>query len=147
MNDARRLDRIFAALPDPADRVWLSEQLEPRWRRRARRLEERDDVVRWIAGEFYSNLSSARDIAKTMRRDLLQVRDIRETDSSHRAALHRLLELSNGSVPSVTTLRNTMAGVGGQNSVAETGHDSCHSDDMSSGGLNGDEIEAIGRGA
>lgn len=133
VNDAARLDRILAALPNPADREWLAERLEPRWRRRERRLEERDEAVRTLAAERFGALPSGRAMATEMRR-ALSVYAAGSTckgetvpSDSRRASLHRLLKLFGGRVPSVGTLRAALAGIrsmsGGQNSVTDISHE------------------------
>jgi hypothetical protein len=106
MTDAGRLERILAALDNPADREWLRAQLEPAWQRRARRPAERDEAVRQLAIE-YSSLDSGRAIAVAMRKALGEVARKRASP----APLRRILKLSGGKVPSVPTLRRALAGL------------------------------------
>jgi hypothetical protein len=146
MSDVARLDRILAALPNPADRDWLSERLEPRWRRRERRLLARYKAVREIAAEFYSDCTSVRDIVQGMRADLRRMATLSGFDDPHRTALRRLLVLSKGRILGRTTLSNALAGIqqpGGQNSLADSGHATSYKDAMGNGDTASGKVEEV----
>jgi hypothetical protein len=125
-----RLERICAAL-GAADATWLRERLEPRWRRRERKLSQRDELIREIATRFYA-LTSGREIARSLRADLLRMASLRRSapgqPDARYEALRRLQRLSGDRVLSISTLRNALAGLSlrrGQNSLADLGHAIC----------------------
>lgn len=96
---------------------------------RARRLAERDELIRRLALEHYSTLPSGREIARRVRRDLTlyvaagRLRSPVPSDP-RRAALHCVLVASAGHLPSAPTIRRALAGVGGSNSAPHLSQDS-----------------------
>lgn len=111
-----QLERILSGIDDPADRAFVVRHM-PAWLRRARRLTERDAAVRELAAERYAELTSGREIARRMVRDLTLYRAAGRLSGPvptdpRRASVHRLLALCEGQAPSVATLRRALAGIG-----------------------------------
>lgn len=114
--DARRLAAIVDRQSDPADRDLLL-RLAPQvylqsWYSR------RADVVRHVVGQFYGHLGSAGQGAKQLQEDmacyagtLAWERGFPPNGNRRAAALHQLLVLFQGEVPSVQTLCRAAAGM------------------------------------
>lgn len=88
---------------------------------RRRRLAERDRLIVELAPHFPAG--SARDMARRIRAWLKRVAATANdaTDPRHDLA-HRVLALHGGLVPSTTTIRNALFGIGGRKSGAVSGH-------------------------
>jgi len=74
MTHQDRLDRILPMLP-PDDAAWLSEQLDPPWKQRARRLDARDAAIRealalLIRGGAPSHASAEAELVRRLNRYL-----------------------------------------------------------------------------
>ena len=99
MIDLRRLDAIMGQLA-PEDAEWLSEQLEPAWHQRARRLEARDVMVVVAAGDLgeVAPVLQARALERALARYLASSwHTERHTGPApHNLALHRLATLNEG---------------------------------------------------
>jgi hypothetical protein len=127
VNDDRwRLARILEQISDSDDREWLIELVEPLWRRRRRRLDERNQRVREEAIEYFAGgfVASARAIAGLIARDLGRYactayrfeRDGGPPADLRRRRLWMILQLNNHRPMSVSSVRDALAGVGGQKS-------------------------------
>jgi hypothetical protein len=120
--DAGRLDRILAQITDPADRAWLITRLEPPWRRRRRRLDERDAAILALAGH-YLELGAGRAIAAAVVRDLRRYEVStcqREQGKSpvgdaKRLLQHQVLTLNGGKGVGSQRVREILAGLAGKN--------------------------------
>jgi hypothetical protein len=117
-DDARdRVARILALLEDE-DRRWLQDRLAEPWRRRARRLEERDRLIRDCALAYHPLLSGhamASTIAITIDRYREPWRrfekDLPAPADPCRGLLWRILHLNNGRSLSARRVRFVLAGV------------------------------------
>jgi hypothetical protein len=116
-DDDDRVARILARL-DEDDRVWLEDRLAEPWRRRARRLEERDRLIRDYSLAYHPLLSGhamAATIAVTIDRHREPwrrfERDLPAPADPRRGLLWRILHLNNGRSLSAERVRFVLAGV------------------------------------
>jgi hypothetical protein len=116
-DDRERLARILAALEED-DRRWLRDRLDERWRRRARRLEERDQLIRDYALAYHPLLSghamaSAIAVAIDRYREPWRrfERDLPAPADPRRGLLWRILHLNNGRSLSSERVRFVLAGI------------------------------------
>lgn len=116
--DLARLEAILARL-DPDDAAWLAEQLEPAWRRRRRRLDQRDGWVREVAQANFADFDiSGRQLHATIARDqaryaasgYLIERDRGPPADPARRRLWEILQLNGGRPMSVSSVRDALAG-------------------------------------
>jgi hypothetical protein len=123
MPDGGRLAAILDQLP-PDDAAWLFDQIAPPWRRRARRLQARDEAVRSAAGRFYPGMSptpcaaalataTARYLATAWPRER-DITDLPQSASALRAALHLICRLNNGGSLGMRQIINILAGTRGR---------------------------------
>jgi hypothetical protein len=86
---------------------------------RQKRLDERDELVRRFAAEYFGDLPSGRAMADEIHRALSRYAagaDAKRNEppaDPRRSSLHRMLRLSLGRVPSGDTLRGVLAGLTG----------------------------------
>ena len=105
--EAARLDRILRPghVLTAEDVRLLSQQLEPRWKVRARRYEQRDALIRQVRHEFFPG--DLRQSAKQMEQALVQYLDgpgrwekdlpaLPDTSSPRHVALHAVLRALKG---------------------------------------------------
>jgi hypothetical protein len=119
MDDARgaRILARVAPVLDADDWFWLMERIEPAWRRRQRRLGDRDAAICALATQMAG--ASGRALAQNIARDLLRYatsgwrfeRDEPPPADPARALMHRILT-ANGKTPSLATIRRALAGIG-----------------------------------
>lgn len=120
--DAGRLERILGQITDPDDRDWLLTQLEPAWRRRERRLGERDAAIRELAGH-YLELIAGRAIATAVANDLRRYlasgwqheQGKPPMGDAKRVLMHRILSLNEGRAVGSQRVREILGGVAGKN--------------------------------
>jgi hypothetical protein len=113
-----RLVRILAQLADPEDRAWLVDQLTPKSRRRSRRLDERDRLIRSFAVHF-PYISTGRAMAPAIAGaiDHYATTGWRfeqgkpATGDAKRRLAHRILSLNNGKSLSAGQIRTILAGL------------------------------------
>ena len=116
-DDRGRVARILALL-EGEDRRWLEDTLSEPWRRRARRLEERDAQIRQFGLAFHP-LLSGRAMASAIGVELGRYRaaglrfeaDLPVTGDQRRAALWKILHLNNRRGLSEGAVRAALAGV------------------------------------
>jgi len=115
--DGVRVARILAALEE-GDRAWFLDRISEPWRRRARRLEERDARIREYALAFHP-LRSGRAMASAIAIELRRYRvsgfrfeaDLAAPAEARRGLLWRILHLNNRKSPSPGAVRAALAGV------------------------------------
>src|SRR5208282_5637496 len=115
--DGVRVARILAALEE-GDRAWFLDRISEPWRRRARRLEERDARIREYALAYHPLLSGpamASAIAMAINRYRASgwrfERDLPAPADPRRGLMWRILHLADGRALSPGTVRNALAGV------------------------------------
>jgi hypothetical protein len=97
--------RILAQL-ELDDRAWLQERLEPPWRRRRRRLEERDRLISAVIREFFPELLptvAARRLGSALTasaasnwRSEQHLVTLADSASERHRALHRIFQANGG---------------------------------------------------
>jgi hypothetical protein len=123
MIDGGRLAAILVRLP-PNDAEWLTDQLEPAWARRARRLQARDEAVRTAARRFYPGMAPTpcaavlataidRYLATTWPRER-DIAELRPEASALRTALHLIAWLNEGRSIGARQIRNVLGGTRGR---------------------------------
>jgi hypothetical protein len=103
VNEQDRVARILAQL-SMEDAAFLAERLQPAWRRRARRLDGRDEAIRAAAAFFPDRPTVvAKELEKALTRYLSaawrygqQLADLPDDVPRLRAALHRLAVANEG---------------------------------------------------
>ena len=116
-DDRGRAARILALL-EHDDREWLQDRLAEPWRRRARRLEERDRLIREFGLAFHP-LLSGRAMAAAIAVELGRYRasgfrfevDLAAPGDQRRAALWKILHLNNRRNLSQGAVRTALAGI------------------------------------
>jgi hypothetical protein len=117
-DDRDRVARILDQIGDEADRAWFLDRISEPWRRRARRLEERDAQIRAYALAYHP-LLSGRAMASAIAVELQRYRasgwrfekDLPAPPDPRRGLLWRILHLNGGKSLSPGSVRNALAGV------------------------------------
>jgi hypothetical protein len=113
-----RVARILDQVGDEADRAWLVDRLAEPWQRRARRLEERDRLIRDYALAYHP-LLSAHAMASTIAVAIDRYRepwrrferDLPAPADPRRGLLWWILHLNGGKGLSADRVRYVLAGV------------------------------------
>jgi hypothetical protein len=120
-DDETRFERIVSGL-EADDQAWLRRRIEPPWRTRLRRLDERDAAIREL-GSHFLHLRRGRAIAEACATDLSRYRASGwqheqgkpAVGDTTRVLLHRILTLNGGKTIGRDRIREILAGVAGKN--------------------------------
>ena len=120
--EAAQLDRILhpGHVLTAEDVLLLSRQLEPRWKVRARRYDQRDALIRSVRGEFFPGdlRQAARQMEEALRQYLAgpgrwekDLPELTPNTSPRHQALHRVVRALKGRVLGTEQLFNIFRGV------------------------------------
>ena len=117
-DERERVGRILGLIDEEADRAWFLDRVSEPWQRRARRLAERDRLIREYALAFHP-LESGRAMAAAIAVELDRYRasgwrferDLPAPPDARRGLLWRILHLNAGKSLSPGAVRAALAGV------------------------------------